>query len=264
MVNLTLEVKGKDGTTLAANTDSEQVFLVYRQAYEEGDTIVLKSSEQNVYLMIQLEDSLNPAFVYLTEKEYTFHIPFAEKRKSYSPKSFTGEMHVMYARLATEYEINAYKNVAKNEFDQHVNSSCYPHATANVETRGESVFAARNAINGNFANDDHGFWPYESWGINQQADAAITINFGRTVEVDLIALTIRADFPHDSYWDKATLTFSDGTKQTIDMVKTHKPQLFPIETKRIEWVTLSELIQADDPSPFPALTQFEVFGREAR
>lgn len=31
----------------------------------------------------------------------------------------------------------------------------------------------------------------------------------------------------------------------------------------VEWVTLSELIKSSDPSPFPALSQFEVFGREA-
>lgn len=30
-----------------------------------------------------------------------------------------------------------------------------------------------------------------------------------------------------------------------------------------QWVTLSELIKSSDPSPFPALSQFEVFGREA-
>jgi len=29
-------------------------------------------------------------------------------------------------------------------------------------------------------------------------------------------------------------------------------------------VKLSDLIKADDPSPFPALTQMEVYGRDAK
>lgn len=40
------------------------------------------------------------------------------------------------------------RNLAKNVMDQHGETNCYPHASANVETRGEAVFAARNAIDG--------------------------------------------------------------------------------------------------------------------
>ena len=36
------------------------------------------------------------------------------------------------------------------------------------------------------------------------------------------------------------------------------------ETKKIRWVRLSHLLKADDPSPFPALSQLEVYGRVAR
>jgi hypothetical protein len=49
----------------------------------------------------------------------------------------------------------------------------------------------------------------------------------------------------------------------VTLVKTHQPQIISIEEKSVEWVALSELIQSDDPSPFPALTQFEIYGREA-
>ena len=44
---------------------------------------------------------------------------------------------------------------------------------ANVETRGEAVFAARNAIDGIYENDAHGIWPYQSWGINRDPNAAL-------------------------------------------------------------------------------------------
>jgi len=261
-VKLTLEIQDADGAVKATSTDNNNVYLTYEDAYAEGDIIVLKSNQEKGYLVIQLDDAMNPAFVYFSGSEYRFKIPFAEKKKSYSPKTFHGAKHLILARVATKDEITSYKNVALNEYDQHENEVCFPHASANVETRGESVFAARNAINGNFANHDHGAWPFESWGINQQDDAALTINFGRIVEIDQVAITLRADFPHDNYWEQATLTFSDGSQQMIKLVKTNKPQPIQFDSRKVEWLKISELIKSVDPSPFPALTQIEVFGRE--
>ena len=72
---------------------------------------------------------------------------------------------------------------------------------------GEAVFAARNAIDGVTANLSHGKWPYESWGINQQDDAQMTLDFGRPVDIDKIVLYTRADFPHDNWWESVTFTF---------------------------------------------------------
>jgi hypothetical protein len=263
MAKLTLEVRSEDGSIKASRTEDSQVYLVYRSAYEPGDTIVLRSSDEHVYLIIQLEDSMTPAFVYLTGGEYLFTIPFGEKRVSYSPKSFAGEMHLLTARLAKAEEIIGYKNLALNPYDQHMNTSCFPHASANVETRGEAVFAARNAINGNTANDSHGVWPYESWGINRRDDAEMTVSFGRKVIIDKAVVTLRADFPHDNYWEQVTLSFSDGSRQTAKLIKTDKPQYITLSPRTVEWVTLGELKKSDDPSPFPALTQIEIYGHEA-
>ena len=143
--------------------------------------------------------------------------------------------------------------------DQHGDLGCYPHAFANVETRGESVFAARNAIDGVLANKSHGPWPFESWGINMQDDAEITLDFGRPVDFDQIVLYTRADFPHDNWWVKATLVFSDGTQEVVDMVKSAEPHRFSIEKKQITWIKLSKQIKADDQTPNPALSQIEVY-----
>ena len=49
---------------------------------------------------------------------------------------------------------------------------------------------------------------------------------------------------------------------TIFLQKTGEGQEFVFEKKRIQWLKLKELIKADDPSPFPALTQIEVYGKE--
>ncbi|MWV42806.1 carbohydrate-binding protein [Paenibacillus sp. HJL G12] len=263
MNQISLEIRSADGVVQATGTDAGQAQLVYERAYEPGDQIILRSEHIDVYLVIQLDDAMDPAFIYMTGHEYRFVIPFDEKKKSYSLKSFSGELHALTARMAAKHEIDAYKNLALNVYDQHENETVYPHAVANVETRGESVFAARNAINGNTVNFSHGKWPFESWGINQKKDAEITVNFGRLVEIDQIALTIRADFPHDNYWERVTLAFSDGSTYVAELKKTHLQQMINLEPRKVEWVTLKELIQSDDPSPFPALTQFEIFGREA-
>lgn len=263
MMQISLTIENTDGDVLAENKNSDYVNLVYSQEYQPGDRIVLSVSEAGTFLMIQLDDVMNPSLVYMKETAHTLEVPFEEKRVSYNPKSFTGNLHLLKARVATDSEIKAYKNLALNEYDCHGNTGCYPHAHANVETRGESVFAARNAINGNTENHSHGPWPYESWGINQNPDAEITVEFGREVEIDKIILYTRADFPHDNWWKSATFQFSDGSTTTVTMEKSDKPHVFEMEKKKVSWVKLGKLIKDEnDPSPFPALSQIEVYGFE--
>ncbi len=81
------------------------------------------------------------------------------------------------------------------------------------------VFAAQNAIDGVTANNYHGEWPYESWGINRQDDAKIRIDFGRKVRVNRILLYTRADFPHDNWWEQVSFTCSDGSSMELQMEK---------------------------------------------
>lgn len=88
------------------------------------------------------------------------------------------------------------------------------------------------------------------------------LEFGREIKTDRIILHTRADFPHDNWWVKATVEFSDGSSMVLDLEKTDVSQEFSFEEKTISWLVLKELIKADDPSPFPALTQIEVFGTE--
>ncbi|MCR8657010.1 carbohydrate-binding protein [Paenibacillus endoradicis] len=260
--NLFLSVIGDDGSVKANNSDDGQVSLLYTNLYEPGDSIVLKSSAENLYLIIQLEDSMSPELVYSSEAEFRFVIPFGEKRSSYSPKSFTGDKHFLTARVALSEEIQSYRNLARNGYDHHSNASLFPHVSANVQTRGETQFAARNAINGNITNYSHGSWPFESWGIDQREDAELTVHFGRMVEVDKVSLILRGDFPHDNYWTSAKLTFSDESEQIVQLFKTLDKQTVRFDTKKVVWVKLSELIKSDEPSLYPALTQIEVYGRE--
>lgn len=190
----------------------------------------------------------------------TYYVPYGEKKCNLSPKAFSGRLHLISIREAYEFEIKAYQNLACNVNDQHENVSSYPHASANVETRGESVFAARNAIDGITANHSHGLWPYASWGINRNPKAVLCLDFGRKIRTDRIIVYLRADFPHDSWWEKMSVVFSDGSKMTVPMKKTYLGQEILFEEKEIQWLELCELKKADDESPFPALTQIEVYG----
>ncbi len=260
MAVLTLKVLNQEGKTICADSREGACSLVCEAQYQEGDVIVLESSEKNIHVWMQVDDAMGPAFCYITGN-VSYRIPFGEKRISYSPKVFSGDRHYLYARVARPDEITAYRNLALNVCDQHGDTHCYPHAFANVETRGEAVFAARNAIDGVCENRSHGAWPYQSWGINRRDDAEMTVDFGREVETDKIVLCTRADFPHDNWWKQVTLTFSDGSSIDWELEKSRLPHVLSIEKKRITWVRLSRLIKADDPSPFPALSQIEVYGR---
>lgn len=264
METIKLKVLDVPGHTLLTCNAAQQVSLVYTNAYCPGDRVALEINTPGRYCWIQFEDTMPEVLVYVEKREINFTIPFGEQAITYSPKSFTGERHVIRARLATPEEVAVRRNLAFNPYDQHGDTGFYPHAVANVETRGEAVFAARNAIDGIFENTAHGEYPYQSWGINRDPKAELRLEFGRPVTLDELRLTLRGDYPHDNYWTQATVVFSDGSQEKLSLTNSLAPQRFPLETpKTVTWLVLKDLIQAEGPSPFPALTQIEAWGCEA-
>lgn len=249
--------------SIMAKTEDRITWLSTQDLYyEEGDYFKVVVDEPNQYLMVRLDESLNEDLIYLEGNEWIYNIPLAENRvKARVDTAFRGKSHFISVRYAEEFEINQYRNLSRNTHALNEKNAAYPYAYANVETRNEATFFACNAIDGVYSNNSHGSYPYESWGINQQLDAALTVDFGREVEVDRIDITIRCDFPHDSYWTQATLEFSDGSTEIINLEKTHIPQKFVFDKKVVTWVKFCELIQDTDPSPFPALTQIDIFGK---
>ena len=260
---LTLKVINRNGEIICEATGDGFVDLVCRREYEEGDCILLETSEKDIHINVQFDDALGKSQIFMKDN-LCFEIPFNEKRLNRSAKIFSGDLHYLYAEETIESEIYCYRNLALNQNDQHKEVGCFPHASANVETRGESVFAAQNAIDGVRANLWHGSWPWTSWGINRQADAEIKIDFGRTVYTDKIVLYTRADFPHDSWWTQVTLHFSDGSSIDWKLEKSALPHTLEFEQKEISWIMMNQLIKAEDESPFPALTQIEVYGADKR
>jgi len=260
MDGLSLKLIDINGQTIHEAKSAEQVYLIHNAVYVEGDEILFEPGKSGFY-EVRFEDSMPAAIVYVKDTA-SFKIPCGDKRMAYSPKSFAGEIHLISARQVSQEEYSLRRNLAFNPYDQMGdNTGMYPHASANIETRGESVFAARNVIDGIYANHCHGKYPFQSWGINRRSDAELKVEIGIPAVVDELVLTLRADFPHDSYWTKATAVFTDGSSETLVLKKMPLPQSFRIKPRTAEGVMLKDLIKANDESPFPALTQFEIWGK---
>ena len=237
MANISLKILNKEGEILAGACGQDEVNLFYRAEYQEGDSILLETDEINCQYYVQFDDAKGTSLVYLTGS-VNYVIPFGEKRINTSEKVFAGEKHLLHVRKAFAEEAGNYRNLSENLWDQHGEVNCYPHASANVETRGESVFAALNAIDGVTIADSHGRWPYESWGINRRDDATWKVEFGRPVQMDKLVIYTRADFPHDNWWKKMTVTFSDGSKEVLELEKGGHPQIFDITKENMETCSL--------------------------
>ena len=170
--------------------------------------------------------------------------------------------HIILAKPVPESELSGYRILSRNPADLRGSTDFFPHCTANVETRNEACFCARNVIDGIRMNTFHGEWPFQSWGIGAREDAWCRLDLGRPVIADRMALTLRADFPHDAYWTSGHVVLSDGTDLSFDLRKTGDRQWIDLGKRKISWLRLERLIKSFDPSAFPALTQWEVFGRD--
>jgi|GEM_PF-5718986 len=56
------------------------------------------------------------------------------------------------------------------------------------------------------------------------------------------------------------MLFSDESCETFRLQKTKKPQSFVFKKRTVTYVQLTKLVKANDVSPFPALTELEVYG----
>lgn len=258
MISLKIE---RESSVLLEKHGENEVYGIYQNEYIDGDSIVISFSEEGLY-WVALDAALPPALLFCKGK-YTFPIPFGENKRPYAPTAFTSCINLITIRKAFKEEGENFRNLALNPADYHGNNALFPHTYANVETRGESVFASRNAVDGLIAANGHGGYPWSSWGINQNPEATMSIDFGRPVDISKLVFYNRADFPHDAWWKEGTVTFSDKSSVVLPFIKKDGAQIFDVEKSGITSLTISKLIKADDPSPFPALVQIEVWGRES-
>ena len=251
----------RDGILISSVQDENEAMLCVDREYREGDFITVSS--ECSHLIFQPDVAVLPAEIYKPARSMTWKIPCGEHLLAYSPVAFRGNRHLITARPMTEEEIRRNRNIACNPADLRGDTDFYPHCTANVETRGESCFAARNVIDGIRIGNYHGEWPYQSWGIGAREDAWCLLDLGRMVDTDSMALVLRSDFPHDAWWTQGHVVLEDGSEYAFDLKKTGEKQLIRFDrTHRISRLRLERMKKSDDPSAFPALIQWEVYGKD--
>ena len=257
---ISIFLKDREGQLLARADHEAEAFLCADRLYEDGDYFEVEGAR---HLWIQADVAIPAGEAYLPDGRMTWKVPRGEHLLAYAPTAFTGSRHIFSAREMTDAEIRGLRCLSRNPSDLRGNTDFYPHCTANVETRNESCFAARNAIDGVLLNTFHGEWPYQSWGIGTRTDACLTLDLGRTVCVERAALVLRADFPHDAYWVSGELRMDDGCVVSFPLQRTGERQWIDLGGKHlIRTVQLTNLIKSDDPSAFPALTQLELYGKD--
>lgn len=245
-------------TVLAEKSGTGEVDLLYKGTYEIGDAILFETDSD--YAILRADAAIAPARVYVPGKKYLFPLPLdGDNPLAYPPQAFTGDRHIL---SIIPDEPGQYRNLAENPLDKRGETTCFPHATANVETRNESVFCARNTIDGLHFAAGHGLWPYVSWGIGTRTDARLTLDFGREVEIDKVVLYLRADFPHDAYWVHGKLVFPNGEEIEFPLEGIDGPQVVEVGKRTLSTLQLTGLIKCDMESAFPALRQIEVYGKE--
>jgi len=243
---------------LARGEGDKEASLLFAEEYRVVDEILF--SGDGPYLRVKADACVETARLYAPSGAFRFAVPLAgDGPAAYPPFAFRGERHLL--SLAPD-RTNERRNLALNPLDQHGDAGAYPHAEANVETRGESVFFARNVIDGVTVTDGHGAWPYQSWGVGRRTDAALSVRFGREVTVDELALYLRADFPHDDCWREATAVFSDGSRETLPLRRYGGAQRFRFPARTTRWLRLERFASAAEPEAFSALKQLMVFGAD--
>ncbi len=256
---ISILVRSADGTLLASAEHPEEALLSLDRVYRPGDVIHISGAK---HLRVQMDQALPSGEVFLPEEKMTWTVPCGEHRLAYAPGLFEAPRHIISARILPEEELSRSRCLSRNPADLRGDTDFYPHCTANVETRNESVFAARNVIDGLRINTSHGEWPYESWGIGARTDAWCKIDFGREIIAERMALTLRADFPHDAYWVSGHAADSNDDEIFFELRKTGDRQWIDLGGRRVRWLRLERMVKSDDPSAFPSLRAWEVFGSE--
>src|SRR5699024_2512316 len=114
METIKLKVLNQTGHTLMTCDADQAVSLVYTGEYQPGDRIAMEIDHPGQFCVVQFEDTMDPALIYVVSREINFHIPFGEQAITYSPKSFKGSRHLIRARLALPEELALRRNLAFN------------------------------------------------------------------------------------------------------------------------------------------------------
>lgn len=257
----TLEVFDINNECLSTSSSDTiaQLDIRYRD-YKPGDYILVTCDKPGYTLEAMLDVSLMPSIIYLSGTSLRFNIPFGVDREPYGQHAFTGDCHWGYIKAIDSKSKNNYVCLSQNSMDLDDVVDVFPHATTNSGATNVR-FLAKNAIDGVVQTCHHGRWPYESFGINGRDDAWLKVDLGREVIAEDLVIWLRADFPHDAWWEQLTLTLSNGHTEVIPLQKSDGPQVFPLGQEKISWFTISDMKKAQCEALWPALSQIQVMGR---
>ena len=233
--------------------------------YKSGDTLTVKLPDGEKYLGLTMDTLMGEAIIYLPDGEYNFTVP--SDLLNYNRTFKNTNNKTIIARVVDKEELNNRRNLAFNPYDI-ADSDSYPHATANSNYGNLSQFVVRNAIDGITANDAHGAYPNHSWGPDKGSGHWMNVDFGREVSIDEVVITIRASFPHDTYFNSGRLEFYDKDNELTDSVdivieKTSEPQTFTFEAINAYSVKLTNLSAVDiEGDDWAAISEFEVYGKD--
>lgn len=240
------------------------------RAYVKGDRIVVTGA---THLAVKVDRHYAEAILFAPDKKVDFPIPLWPKGKypknyPHPPKAFQGDKHVITARVATEKEMGAYRNLAVNPMDVRGKSRAYPHASSNSEWGEAAVFSAKTAIDGFVeATGDHHKWPRQSWGPYlpdaKHPKPELTIEFGRPVEIDKLAVVVRYNVRQGNHWKEATVEFSDGSKVKVTPKYNGKRQEFPIDKRVATSLKITDLV-SEKPGKYAAFVEVEAWGKPAK
>ena len=236
----------------------------YNGEYEEGDKWRVELCDSD-YCKIALDETMAESIIYVPDRIFEFKVPFGiEKISCYGEEAFSGDSHRVKVSEPDNAEIYAERVISLNSHDRRHIAKAFPHADANFVTRESPCFFERNTIDGVCRNENHGHFPYHSWGGGLREDLEMYLYFGTEVMVKDIILYLRADFPHDTYWKEMDIEFSDKTTVHANFIGTAEGQRVELpEAKKTEYIKLCGLKQQrleDGSLSFAALSQIEVIG----
>jgi hypothetical protein len=166
-----------------------------------------------------------------------------------------------------------YRNIALNPNDVRAPGHGFPHASSNSEYPcnydtapncvPDTTFLALSAINGDTLNTSHGSLAYASWGPQLTSPGPLwwKVDFGHDVTVDKVKIWVRADWSggHDSYWKRATLVFTNGTRDTISIDSLKTGQEFPFSSRTTQSIMITDFV-ASNPAKWCAFTEVQAWG----
>jgi len=262
-----IAVIDSDGKTVAESTTGK---LELTRKYAKGDRVVVTGA---MNVAVKVDEHYAEALLFAPKKVVDFPVPLwpvgkYAKKYPHPPKAFQGDKHVITARIATEKELSAYRNLAVNPMDPRGKSPAYPHASSASEWGEAAVFSAKTAIDGFVeATGDHHSWPRQSWGPylpgGKHPAQELVVDFGRPVEIDKLVIVVRFNKRQGGYWKEATVEFSDGSSVVIKPEYNGDRQEFPIKKRVVTSMKFTKLV-INKEKKYAAFVEVEAWGKSAK